>query len=57
VWEFAAFSQLRALAPHLPTSNPRLSSAAYEMVLSVFIQSDDVQDHATVRFTVLPLLR
>jgi len=39
VYVFAQLRQLPALAPHIPTKEPRLRQTAYEMVLHSFLLS------------------
>ena len=37
VYHFASINQLRALAPYIPTNNPRLSTTIYDLVLNSFL--------------------
>ncbi|XP_074658816.1 vacuolar protein sorting-associated protein 41 homolog [Tubulanus polymorphus] len=41
VYKFAHIHQLKAIAPFLPKSNPKLDPAVYEMVLNEFLQTDE----------------
>jgi len=43
VFHFAQVQQLPALAPHIPTSSPRLRDKVYEVVLNAFLPNP--QDH------------
>lgn len=36
-------SDIQAIAPHIPTSNPQLSESVYELVLAFFLNEDYVR--------------
>ncbi|KAL9968325.1 hypothetical protein ACROYT_G026686 [Oculina patagonica] len=49
VYKFARKHQLEAIAPYIPTSTVKLSSAIYEMVLYDFLKKDDKKFQALIK--------